>query len=179
MAVGEEYPEGKTYCLQCDSWEESASSCAKMHNTIPRMLYIIRQHDEPIGRSKLSEGAMSHFRRASGLGAARFDITGVISPTETVFYEKGVHRKNEVLEKWFELNRDRLERKEPQLRTITYHIPKDWEGVWKELYEDKRYDWIQNSMPAGAGNVDQGKTCPFCGEEVIALPDHLPCEESS
>lgn len=31
-------------------------------------------------------------------------------------------------------------------------------------------DWEQSQT--------QGRDCPFCGESVKKLPDHLPCEES-
>lgn len=49
-----------------------------------------------------------------------------------------------------------------------YHVPEDERDEWLEDYREEN-DEKQTGMDT--------TTCPFCGEDVLKLPNHLPCDD--
>jgi len=83
------------------------------------------------------------------------------------------HDKEQILRKWFRVNRHSLESNNVNKRTMSYALNGEWMDIWREIRDE--YDWLASaSGKSGGANKQRHQTCPKCGkDDVKNLPRHL------
>jgi len=104
-------------------------------------------------------------------GVQKFNISGGVLSTKSVWYIEGKHSPRTVLERWIEANENAVN------KTGNYKIHHQV-AINRPKFKDASKELLGPFESRGPKNPDgtTSMNCPFCGENINGLPDHLPCD---
>lgn len=168
------------YCQTCHEWVHPRSDCGRdsSHDTAP--LPVLRlQNNGPLvpadltndGGSLTPEVRRDHAIRKFNPMSNNRGPSGA-QTFQSVYYLKGTHTPETVIETWMHANEESLRTAETTKRAVSYGISGEFSDTWDELKAD--YDWLQTNQPQQAAEHEHSEqTCPNCGETVKNLPIHM------
>lgn len=91
-----------------------------------------------------------------------------------VYYLEDVHTPREVIEKWIDNNESVYEEKSPWgLHCIFARYGDEFRKASKQVLD------YENGLENGWTTDTVKNECPYCGEDITLLPDHIPtCPET-
>lgn len=172
------------FCRTCNEWRHPRSSCGRdeSHETEPKPVLELRRHgpsgSEIFGGSGLNPEA----RRDNPIGKLNPSSkrSGVLGGVKAVYYLEDHHDPETVIERWIELNADRLEANKVSTENITRALGSGtFDAAWQNLKEKREFDALETPDPGNRGEQgSQDKECPVCGTNVGQLSSHLLTEHN-
>ena len=171
------------FCQTCGEWRHPRSSCARdaSHETAPSFIIELRR-EGPSGSEIFSGGGSNpEARKKHAIG--RFNPlatgSGVLGKTKAVYYLEHEHKGKDIVEEWLSINKQKLSKNEITSENITRAIGnKQLKSSWKKIKDEKELEYLaqpdQGERYTKQG--EQSSECPFCGEPVGQLPNHIQSE---
>jgi len=171
------------FCQTCNEWRHPRSSCARdaSHETAPSFIINLRR-EGPSGSEIFSGGGSNpEVRKKHDIRSFNPLATGsgVLGTTKAVYYLHHEHRRKDVIKKWLTINKQKLSKNKITCENITRSIDnKELKSSWRKLKEEDEFEFLaqtdQGNRYSRQGN--QSTECPFCGQVVGQLPDHIRSE---
>lgn len=98
-------------------------------------------------------------------GVRRFGPHG---PSKAVFYIEGIHDPERVVAKWLETNAASLA--DISDRALQQRIARNYDDAFAAASKQI----LSPDHSNGGGDTMEEEPCPYCGEPVKMLPDHIP-----
>lgn len=171
------------FCQTCGEWRHPRSSCARdaSHETAPSFIIELRR-EGPSGSEIFSGGGSNpEARKKHAIGKFNPLATGsgVLGTTKAVYYLEHEHKPRDIVEEWLNINREKLNDSEVTSENITRSIGNSQlKESWKEIKNEKELGFLaqpdQGDRYTNQG--EQSSKCPYCGETVSQLPNHIQSE---
>jgi hypothetical protein len=171
------------FCQTCGEWRHPRSSCARdaSHETAPSSIIELRR-EGPSGSEVFSGGGSNpEARKKHAIGKFNPLATGsgVLGTTKAVYYLEHEHKPKDIVEEWLNINKEKLSKSEVTSENITRSVgDKQLTSAWKEVKNKKELEFLVQP-DQGDRYTEQGEQsseCPFCGETVGQLPNHIQLE---
>lgn len=170
------------FCQTCQEWTHPRSNCGRNHDTAPLPIMKLK-HSGPLVSSELKEGNGLNPESRQQHNVGKFNpMSSHQGPSDstsfqTIYYLDNTHTKENVVERWMNINQEALRASGTTQSSLTYNISGEFTEAWNKIKE--RYDWLPTNQTKQSEPAEHGvQTCPNCGEEVKNLPRHIrACNE--